>query len=196
MVVRARSRDIGVIKEELALAFVDDPVAQWLFPNPETRIRDLTSFFSIQLRHGYLPRGVVMSTPDFFSTAMWIESWTNAPSLVDRVAHLQIPLLLRSRFGPARELTRLLASVHPATPHLYLGTIGTAPGSQSEGRASSLMDAFVSDAQQKRVGTYLECSSVDNIAFYEHRGFVIQREVVAPDYGPTLWLMWRPPSAR
>jgi ribosomal protein S18 acetylase RimI-like enzyme len=190
-IIHPQARDLRTISSLLARAFVTDPVAQWLFPDSGRRVRDLEAFFLIQLRHGYLPRGCVVSTRDLSATAMWISSWTRPLGLIDRLAHLRLPLVLRAQYGPARELTRLLADAHPKAPHFYLGTIGTAPSAQSRGLASMLMDAFVADAQRHRVGAYLECSNEKNVSFYEHRGFRVLREIVAPQHGPNLWLMWR-----
>ena len=194
-IVRAQPKDVSAIRDPLALAFLDDPVAAWLFSRPTRRIRDLSSFFSIQLRHGYLPRGVVMSTADFQATAMWISSWTRPLSIYDRIAHLRIPLLLGDRLGPARQLTRMLASFHPKEPHLYLGTIGASPNVQSRGYGSLLIEAFLEDARMMNVGSYLECSSEYNVGFYQRYGFHVEREVQAPEGGPTLWLMWRQPES-
>ena len=175
----------------LARAFVDDPIAAWLFARPTGRIRDLSSFFSVQLRHGYLPRGIVKSTSDFQATAMWISSWARPLSTYDRMAHLRIPFLLGDRLRLARQLTRMLASCHPQEPHLYLGTIGTSPEVQSRGYGSMLIEAFLEDARKMNVGGYLECSSEHNVGFYRRFGFEVKREVRAPGGGPTLWLMWR-----
>lgn len=194
-IVRARPEDVRAIRGPLTLAFLDDPIAAWLFSRPTSRIRNLSSFFSIQLQHGYLPRGVVMSTKDFQATAMWISSWTRPLSAYDRFAHLRIPLLLGDRLGPARQLTRTLAGFHPKVPHLYLGTIGTSPNMQSRGYGSLLLEAFLEDARMMNVGSYLECSSEHNLGFYQRYGFQIEREVQAPEGGPTLWLMWRSPEA-
>ncbi|HUY07202.1 MAG TPA: GNAT family N-acetyltransferase [Acidimicrobiales bacterium] len=190
-IVRAHAKDVGAIRESLAEAFYDDPVAVWLFARQTRRIRDLATFFSIQLRHGYLPRGVVMSTADFQATAMWIRSWSRPLSIYDRIAHLQIPLLLGERLRSARQLTRTLVGHHPKEPHLYLGTIGVSPSAQSRGYGALLMEAFLADARRLGAGTYLECSSEHNVGFYQGFGFYVERVVQAPEHGPTLWLMRR-----
>ncbi len=175
----------------LSRAFLEDPIAAWLFPHPESRARDLSRFFLVQLRHGYLPRGTVKCSFDFQATAMWISSWARPLGIGDRIAHLRIPILLGDRFNQARQLTRALASFHPREPHLYLGTIGTSPEAQSRGYGSLLVEAFLDDARKMNVGAYLECSSEHNVGFYRRFGFDVRREVRAPGDGPTLWLMWR-----
>ena len=132
-----------------------------------------------------------MSTTDLSSTAMWIASWSRPLGVIDRVAHLRLPILLGTRYRAARDLTRHLATTHPRSPHLYLGTIGTEPTLQSRGLGSLLIDAFIGDCEDKGVGSYLECSSEKNVGFYERRGFRVLSEVVTPRGGPVLWLMWR-----
>lgn len=174
----------------LAQAFYDDPVAGWLFPTSHTREHDLRTFFETQLRHGYLPRGEVVATSDFTTVAMWMPSWTRPLDLVDRLAHLRVPLLMRSRFSPARELTRILAAKHPRIPHYYLGTIGTVPDYRGRGYASACMETLLAQCATDGVGTYLECSNQKNVAFYQHHGFEVVDTVTAPGKGPMLWLMW------
>ncbi len=177
--------------DPLARAFLEDPIAVWLFSRPTGRIRNLSRFFKVQLRHGYLPRGTVRRTTDFRASAMWISSWSRPLSTFDRIAHLRIPLLLGDRLQLARQLTRMLASCHPHEPHLYLGTIGTSPEAQSQGYGTLLVEAFLEDANRLNVGGYLECSSERNVGFYRRFGFEVRQEVRAPGGGPTLWLMWR-----
>ena len=190
-IIRASPQDVRAIREPLAQAFLEDPIAIWLFSRSARRIQDLSSFFAIQLQHGYLPRGVVMSTAEFQATAMWISSWTRPLSMYDRIAHLRIPLILGERLALARQLTKELAGFHPKEPHLYLGTIGVSPSVQSRGYGSLLIEAFLEDARKMKVGCYLECSSERNIGIYQRFGFQVEREVQAPGGGPTLWLMWR-----
>lgn len=191
--VRASPSDLGEICPSLARAFLGDPVATWLFPTSRLRERDLRRFFAIQLRYGFLPRGVVMATPDRLACAMWISSWAAPPSPHDRLGHLQIPFLLRSRLRVARELTRVLGAAHPRSPHLYLGTIGVSPDAQANGYGGALVEAFTGDADRQGAGAYLECSTRHNVDFYRRFGFEVIGEVGLPDGGPVLWLMWREP---
>lgn len=187
------SRDVRSMARSLAAAFFDDPVAAWLFPTAATRDHDLRAFFETQLRHGYLPRGEVVATDDVSTVAMWMPSWTKPLDVVDRLAHLRVPLLMRSRFSPARELTKTLTAQHPRVPHYYLGTIGTVPEARKRGQASACMEALRVRCERDKVGAYLECSNEDNVPFYRHHGYGIQQTVTAPADGPMLWLMWSPP---
>jgi ribosomal protein S18 acetylase RimI-like enzyme len=194
VIVRAQRSDVARLRIQLADAFRDDPVASWLFPEAQTRKRDLEIFFATQLRHGYLPRGIVMKSDDDLASAMWMPSWTEPLGTYDRLCHLRIPILMRSEFRLARSLTRMLADAHPREPHLYLGTIGTDLSVRGRGYASALLDELDRHANKQFVGAYLECSQEENVGFYERRGFSVLSEVKAPFGGPRLWLMWRHPN--
>ncbi len=190
-VVRASTRDVTALCTQLALAFCEDPVAIWLFPNREKRIRQLETFFDIQVRHGYLPRGWIATSDDHLGCAMWISSWAQPLSLYHRINHLRIFLLMGSQSSKARQLTRTLALAHPREPHLYLGTIGTGPAFQGHGYASALLCELTRQADERSVGVYLECSTEKNVGFYERRGFSVRDKIEIPFDGPPLWLMWR-----
>lgn len=191
-IVRALAADVGALGAMLARAFFDDPVARWLFPEADRRLGALESFFAVQLRHGYLPRGVVLATEDRRSCAMWVASWSDPLGVVDRFAHLRVGWLLRGRAPVARALTRSLAAFHPDEPHLYLGTIGTDPDHRRLGYASALLEQLTDDADRRAVGAYLECSCEHNVALYRRMGFEVREEVEPIGRGPRLWLMWRP----
>ena len=194
--MRALPADVDDLGAVLSRAFFDDPIAEWLFPDHDRRRMALEAFFALQLRHGYLPRGVVARTEDLRSCAMWVGSWTDPLGFVDRLAHLQVFFLMRSRVSLARNLTRTLAALHPKEPHLYLGTIGTDPDFQRRGYATALLVELVADADRRAVGIYLESSCERNVELYARMGFVVRGQLDAPGRGPRLWLMWRAPELR
>jgi ribosomal protein S18 acetylase RimI-like enzyme len=191
---RARPEDVPALAASLARAFFADPVAGYLFPDPDHRREALPRFFTLQLAHNYLARGEVYTTDARIAASLWMPPRARPPRLRDRFAHLLFAPTLGDRLATTRHLTQLLESHHPVVPHYYLGTIGTDPDYQSRGIASALLAPVLERCDVESLPAYLECSREENVAFYEHRGFDVQQQLAAPDEGPLLWLMWREPK--
>lgn len=189
---RAGAGDVGVLASVLAGAFVGDPVACFIFPDRARRAARLCRFFEIQLRHNYLPRGIVLTDVERRSCSMWLPPAPSAPPLTGLLAPAMMPLLVGARSSSSRLLARLLAARHPTAAHWYLGTIGTDPAVQRSGLGSALMREVLDRCDSEQLPSYLECSLEDNVIFYARRGFEVTEELEVPG-GPRLWLMWRPP---
>jgi GNAT superfamily N-acetyltransferase len=179
----------------LGRAFAADPVASYIFPEADSREARLRRFFSLQLRHNYLPRGEVYTVNGGSAAALWMPPNPNDASVGDVLAHLRLLPLLASRFFATRRLSLMLAAHHPRGRHYYLGTIGTEPAYQGHGVGSALLAPVLARCDTTQVPAYLECSRPENVAFYVRHGFAVTMEVAAPRGGPPLWLMWREPLA-
>lgn len=179
----------------LARAFQADPVASYLFPEERGREEALRRFFSVQLEQNYLTRGEVWVEGSLRAAALWMPPEPRPASFSDLRIHFGLLAVLRGRLGVARRLARLLAARHPREAHYYLGTLGTEPVWQRRGIATSLVEPVLERCDARSLPAYLESSRLENVGFYEARGFRVVDEV-SLDGGPTLWLMWRTPLER
>ena len=186
--------DVEVLSGMLARAFFSDPVATYLFPDDEKRVRQLGRFFALQLRRIYLSHGVVETTATLSGAALWFPVGGHLRSRRDLGLGFAFARLLGRRLLPTRQLVQLLGSHHPTTGHYYLGTLATEPAEQRRGIGSSLLRGMLRRCDEERHPAYLECSKAENVSFYESHGFEVATEVVAPGGGPRLWLMWREPA--
>ena len=178
----------------LARAFFDDPVASFIFDQIDERAHVLRSFFALQLRHAYLPRGEVYTTDEQVAAALWIPPGARKLSLLHAVAHLKLIPMLGERLALTREIARLLGSLHPEQRHYYLGTIGTDPKEQGRGIGSRLVRPVLDRCDRTGTLAYLECSSEAHLGFYRSHGFEVTDSLGLPAGGPTLWLMRREPA--
>jgi len=184
------------LSEMLTRAFAVDPIACDLFPKVQGRRRRLERFFTVQLRHAYLPRGEILTYPDYAAAALVV--WPSAPPLAVRhqIATLRaVPLLGRNVLA-AQELARAIMATHPTGPYAYLGTIGTEPDEQRTGRATRLIQTIVDRCDREGLLCCIEASKESNVSFYEHFGFVQQREMVVRKGGPKLFVMRRSAKPR
>jgi GNAT superfamily N-acetyltransferase len=188
-----------VLAEVLARAFADDPVAQYLFPDPQWRRALLPRFFRLQLRHNYLPRGEVLTTDGLQGVSLWMPPHPAPPGLFDRIAHTAFLPALRTQIGATRRLTLALEARRPRADHYYLGTIGTDPEHRHQGVGGALIAPVLERCDAAGLPAYLECSRFETTAFYSRFGFVISDVLDLPVAGrepPRLYLMWRSPQRR
>jgi ribosomal protein S18 acetylase RimI-like enzyme len=193
--LRAGPHDVAVLSTMLARAFDDDPLSLYLFGGPRNRAAGLARFFAIQLRHTYIRRGEVWTTPDRTGAALWAPPTMPRPGAIDLVRILPVFPYLSIWGRKTPDVVRLLAAYEWARPrqeHWYLGTLGTDPDHQGRGVGSSLLRVVLDRLDTACLPAYLESSKAKNLAFYARHGFEVTGEIVTTG-GPTLWLMWREP---
>lgn len=178
----------------LGAAFQDDPVWQWVTPDPSRRERHLGSAFG-QLLKGRVATGDVLTNDDLSGAALW-----TAPGSWRMTAreNLRMALPMTRAVGPGSVAQRLrtlsvIDRHHPREPHWYLMIIGADPTRRGQGIGSALMEPVVGRCDDEGMPAYLESSKEENLAFYHRFGFEVTGELqIHPDC-PPMWTMWRNP---
>lgn len=176
----------------LSLAFEDDPVMQFLFPDPGSRLRRLRSFYRVAIPmiagHGALHAdealhaAAVWQAPSPPHPGRWAQAWTALRMLAS----------LREAVGRGNALHETVQPAHVCEPHWYLSILGTEPGYQGRGLGSALLAQTLERCDRDGSLAYLESSKEQNIPFYERHGFKVTDELQVPG-GPRLWPMLRRP---
>jgi GNAT superfamily N-acetyltransferase len=193
-VERVTGARAGHVIELFALAFYDDPTWSWAFPAAETRIDDLRAWWGLFM-HSAVPYGSVRMTADGGAAALWIPP--GEPELNDQDERHVEPLLRRlvgARADAVLELLDRFEAHHPRDqPHYYLSLLGTHPEHRGQGKGMGLLAANLAAIDDLGLPAYLESSNRGNDQRYERLGFTQVGEFAAPDGGPTVACMWRPP---
>ncbi|WP_327151415.1 GNAT family N-acetyltransferase [Nocardia sp. NBC_01329] len=197
----ARRAEIGSLARTLAAAFQDDPVMEWLWPDPGRRASGLPRLFATQTRHQHLANGGVDIALDssgaIGGVALWDAPGRWKPSVWRELRMLpQLARAFGGRLRAGKELVELMTAVHPDEPHWYLATIGTDPDRRGHGLGQALLQSRLEQCDRDGIPSYLESSKQANIAYYERFGFEVTTKVTVPGGGPDLWLMWRTPRSR
>ncbi|WP_039824207.1 GNAT family N-acetyltransferase [Nocardia testacea] len=196
----ARRDEIGALARTLGAAFQDDPVMEWLWPDPRRRALGLPRLFATQTRHQHLATGAVdiarNSSGALGGAALWDApgEWKPSPWRELRM----FPQLARAfggRLRAGKVLVDLMTEVHPDEPHWYLATIGTDPQWRGHGFGQALLGGRLEHCDREGIPAYLESSKHANIAYYERFGFEVTGTITLPG-GPDMWLMWRTPRPR
>ena len=192
---KATLADAPRLAQALALAFQDDPVIAWIFPDEQRRRTVLLAFMEFRLRKLALPYDQVWMTAGGAAAAVWLPPpgrWQ-----LSRVQRLGLlPALVR--FLGLRTASVLgglerMEQRHPHDPpHWYLFILGTEPTAQGRGLSSALLDHMLARVDADGMPAYLESSSERNLALYGRHGFEVTDEV-AISGGPRIWPMWREP---
>jgi GNAT superfamily N-acetyltransferase len=194
---QAQKSDLPELTRTLGLAFQQDPVMMWLFPDEKLRRRKLPRLFDALTRHHHLGGGgceVASADSTMGAAALWdppglwrytqAEQLRAAPGLIRAMG----PGFFRS-FTVNNEMERL----HPEEPHWYLAIIGSDPTVRGGGFGHALMRSRLDRVDAEHAPAYLESSNADNVPYYSRFGFEVTGEITLPNGGPSLWPMWRAP---
>lgn len=181
----------------MSRAFYDDPVMEWLLPDPKSRSAHLTRIFSAITRHHHLATGgteVACDGPGIGAAALWDppDRWRHS----GREELAMLPRFIRVfglRSGRVREVQEFMKQAHPEEPHWYLAAIGSDPTVRGRGFGQVLMRSRLDRCDAEYCPAYLESSKPENVPYYERFGFTVTREIALPGGGPPLWAMWRMP---
>ncbi|WP_328603494.1 GNAT family N-acetyltransferase [Amycolatopsis sp. NBC_00345] len=183
LVRQTNDADRQAVSDVLVEAFMNDPVACWLFPASAERGR-LQAHFYGQLLDSAAVEAYLMGE----GASVWLALAAgqaleeDAPSSVfgENGARLQV-------------LGQALAERHPrGEPHLYLSCMGVVRGRQGAGLGSLMLRHGLARADADGLAAYLEASSPRSRALYLRYGFEDLGEPVLVADSPPLWPMWRP----
>jgi ribosomal protein S18 acetylase RimI-like enzyme len=190
-IATSTASDRAAIADTLIAAFAADPVLSWAFPDEAARMRHGRRFFAglarRQVRHG-----LVWTAGG--GAAIWAPPgrWREPPLDAAWIAVTSLPGVWPHPMRVARGLIGIEAR-HPQTPHMYLATVGVHPDHQGQGLGTRLLAPGLAEADARRLPAYLESSNEKNVPLYERLGFAVTAEVQLVA-GPSVWLMWRPPT--
>lgn len=190
----ARDHEWRELGHLLAAAFQDDPVWEWIAPDPERRARHLRPAFAQLIRRRVLG-GTTWTNADLSGGAVWAPpgEWKTRPGEILRMAWPMTRAIgLREVNGRTSALSAMDRH-HPTEPHWYLAILGADPARRGQGIGSALMAPMIERCDREGEAAYLESSKEENLAFYHRFGFEVTGELtLAPD-SPTIWTMWRNP---
>jgi ribosomal protein S18 acetylase RimI-like enzyme len=176
----------------LTLAFAADPMARWVWRDPE---RYLEAFpqFAPAFGAGAFEHDSAFIAEDFAGAALWLPPGVEP----DEAA---LGALLKRTAPPelAPDLAAILEQMgryHPGEPHWYLPLIGVDPARQNEGHGSRLMRRALAAADRDARLAYLESANPRNVPFYERLGFERLGTIEAGS-SPPMFPMLRKPSRR
>jgi ribosomal protein S18 acetylase RimI-like enzyme len=171
----------------VTLAFSTDPVARWMYPDPNVFLTHFPSFIRAFAGKSF-EHGSAYLAPNAAGAALW---------LLPGVEPDEDPLIGLFWTTTSDEVQKDLfpvfeqmAAYHPKEPHWYLPMIGVETYQQGRGVGSSLMQHSLANCDDDRLPAYLESSNPRNVPLYERFGFEVVGTIQAGN-SPPLYPMYR-----
>lgn len=188
---RADESDIPRVARTTSLAFADDPVLRWLFPDDDHYETTHQAVFGSIARR-WLATESLWCTDDAVAIAGWVPPGrpeVEVASTAPRVEHPQWRLERLAALG------ELMAANTPDEHHWYLNMLATHPDWQRQGLGAALMEVVFEITAADGLPCYLETETAELVGYYRHHGFDVRSEWdvrTTESDGPHMWGMWRP----
>jgi ribosomal protein S18 acetylase RimI-like enzyme len=164
----ATSEREPAVVDVLTLAFAQDPMARWAWPDAHVYLK----VWPLAVR-AFGGNAVRSGSADVLENGGGAALWL--PPGVEPDGERLIGLI--QEHSPPARLPALMAMFeqmghyHPDEPHWYLPIIGVDPARQGMGLGSALMRHALARSDRDGLPAYLESSNPRNISLYERHGF-------------------------
>ncbi|WP_405490119.1 GNAT family N-acetyltransferase [Nocardia sp. NBC_00511] len=193
---RATEADADDVVRVITLAFEsDDPIEDYVFPDPEVRRRRTPAMIRLLFKHRYLPAnaaivaeldgkvvGALLWIPDRYRNPVWREAISG-------------PLLLWA-MGPTAtvrgiEVDSAIARSAPAEPHNFMVYLGADPQVQRAGVGRALNAWLIAESEAHGRAVCGICKD-ENVAYYAQFDFGLVHRTRIGSKGPELNFLLRP----
>lgn len=186
----ATTSDITDVVAVAVLAFSTDPIARWLYPEPDQYLTYFPQFVKTFGGQAF-EQNTAYYLDDFVGAALWF------PPRVEPDAEPLIDLIQQSVAEQDQaDLFAFLEQMghyHPTEPHWYLSLLGVEPNRQSKGYGSVLIQNILQECDRTQTPAYLESSNPRNVPFYQRHGFEVIG-TIQTSTSPTMFPMIRYPQ--
>jgi ribosomal protein S18 acetylase RimI-like enzyme len=191
IVETATAADTAAVFDILTLAFSDDPMTCWTWPDAMLLRATFPSFAEAfggaAFEHGsaHLVRGV--------GAALWLPPGVHPDDAgLGRIFGTTMP---KASMADGWRVSEQMARHHPSEPHWYLPLIGVVPAHRGRGVGGALMSHALAACDRDGVPAYLESTNPRNITLYERHGFERLASIQSGS-SPTIVPMLRKPRRR
>lgn len=189
-IITASSGDRERALKTLVLGFAADPVARWIWPEPEKYLTLMPRFGEAFGGRAFENKTAYMADGGR-AIALWL------PPDVEPDGETMEAILgegLRPEIADdIGEFLKGMAAHHPHEPHWYLPLIAADPSWLNRGLGAALMKHALRRCDQDGLPAYLESSNPRNISLYERHGFKVIGEIQSGT-SPVMTPMLRPPA--
>jgi GNAT superfamily N-acetyltransferase len=191
IVETATAANAGAIFDVLTLAFTDDPMTRWTWPDGPLFLATFPGFAKafggVAFDHGsahHVGRA---------AAALWLPPGVGPDETeLDRILEKTTPETVTA---DGTRLMEQMARHHPTEPHWYLPLIGVDPAHRGKGLGGALLSHALATCDRDGALAYLESTNPRNIPLYERHGF---ERLATIQYGssPPMVPMLRKPRRR
>jgi ribosomal protein S18 acetylase RimI-like enzyme len=154
----------------LVLAFATDPVARWMYDDPQQYLSHIPRLFRA-LGTSSFEEGAAQRTDDGFGVALWLP-----PGVHGDDAPLEAVIagsIIGEKQAEVAAVFERTEHYRPTEPHWYLSLIGVEALHRNKGCGGSLLQHRLRQCDRERLPAYLWSSNPLNTSLYERHGFEI-----------------------
>jgi len=154
----------------LVLAFGTDPVARWIYDDPDHYLRHTPRLFRA-LGTSSFAAGAAQRTADGLGVALWLPPDVHGEDEpLEAIIAETIAAEKRADVGAAFERTE---QYRPSEAHWYLSLIGVEALHRNKGCGAALLEHGLCQCDREHRPAYLWSSNPQNISLYARHGFEI-----------------------
>jgi ribosomal protein S18 acetylase RimI-like enzyme len=163
MTERAAFDDVPAIRTLLAEAYADDPLSEWIFPDPETRPHACGAWYGL-FAEQYVQGAratVVREGSRITAVALWRLPGDEPLSSngVPGIAGLMTALVGPERVGAIGDGLHAVGTVQPREPHAYLNFLAVAADRRRTGLGRLVLQPLVDAARRAQLFAHLETTN-------------------------------------
>jgi len=167
-VAAARPADMEPLISVMVLAFAADPVARWMYRDPQRYLAYFGRFIRAFAGKAF-SSGTAWCIDGNLGGALWLPPGVKPDddaiaTILDESVPCDVMADVNTMFGE-------MLAYHPRNPHWYLPTIGIEPHLHRKGLGSQLLTETLKRCDQEHMPAYLESSNPANTALYQRFGF-------------------------
>lgn len=167
-VVAAGRADMEPLIGVMVLAFAADPVARWMYRDPQRYLAYFGRFIRAFAGRAF-STGTAWCIDGNLGGALWLPPDVRPETdLISAILDDSVP---PDVMADVKAMFTEMAAYHPRDPHWYLPTIGVEPHVHRMGFGSALMAEALGRCDQEQMPAYLESSNPANTTFYRRLGF-------------------------
>jgi ribosomal protein S18 acetylase RimI-like enzyme len=187
-VARAQPAEIDALIDVMVLAFAGDPVARWMYRDPQRYLACFGRFVRAFAGKAF-STGTAWCIQGKLGSALWLPPGVKPDedaiaAILDESVPLNVKADVNAMFSE-------MAAYHPRDPHWYLPTIGIEPDCHNKGLGSALLEESLSRCDQEHMPAYLESSNPANETLYRRHGFEALGVIRAGDSPPLVPMLRR-----
>ena len=152
----------------MVLAFAEDPVARWMYRDPQRYLACFARFIRAFAGRAF-STGTAWCIDGNLGGALWLPPGVKPDD--GAVAAILGESVPRDVAADVDTMFGEMAAHRPRNPHWYLSTIGVEPHLHRRGLGSMLLTETLRLCDQEHRPAYLESSNSANIPFYRRHGF-------------------------
>jgi GNAT superfamily N-acetyltransferase len=165
----------------LVLAFATDPVARWMYREPDQYLLHVPRLFRA-LGTGSFEARAAQRSSDGLGVALWLPPNTSEDD--GPLEAIIAESIAREKQADVRALFEQTEHYRPTAPYWYLSLIGVEALHRNRGYGAALLQRGLRQCDREHHPAYLWSSNLQNTSLYQRHGFEIVATIRAGSSPP------------